>query len=413
MQYPESNQSGTWKKRFYTIAAGQTVSIIGSSAVQFALIWWLAKETASPMMMSLAGLFAFMPQMLLGPVAGVWIDRLKRKTVIICADLFIGAVAALFALSFLLGDPPVWSVCVVLGLRAVGTVFHTPAIQAVVPMLVPGDQLVKANGVNQFLQGGAYMLGPVIGATLYAAFPMPVLLMTDLLGAIVACVTVAVVKIPELEYGQRQKPHIFREMKEGAVLFLRDKRFAMFTLASALCMVFFMPLSSMYPLLSSDYFGVTAWHASVVQITYSVGVMAGAGIISQMKITNKLLTAGVGMVILGVTAFLSGILPSSMTGFWIFATICIVMGASMNIYNVPYMAYVQQSFPQETLGRVLSLIGSLMSFAMPVGLMIAGPVAERYGLTVWFVVSGLSIIAIMALAGVVIRLYSSETLGEK
>ncbi|NLY49936.1 MAG: MFS transporter, partial [Firmicutes bacterium] len=61
------------------MAAGQTVSLVGSSAVQFALIWWLASETASPLLMSMAGLSAFLPQLLLGPIAGVWVDRLSRK----------------------------------------------------------------------------------------------------------------------------------------------------------------------------------------------------------------------------------------------------------------------------------------------------------------------------------------------
>lgn len=84
------NDYSKWKQKFLTIAAGQTVSLIGSSAVQFSLIWWLASETGSPVMMALSGLVAFLPQILLGPFAGVWIDRLKRKHVAIAADMFIG-----------------------------------------------------------------------------------------------------------------------------------------------------------------------------------------------------------------------------------------------------------------------------------------------------------------------------------
>ena len=79
------NDYSRWKQKFLTIAAGQTVSLIGSSAVQFSLIWWLASETGSPMMMALSGLVAFLPQIFLGPFAGVWIDRLKRKHVAIAA----------------------------------------------------------------------------------------------------------------------------------------------------------------------------------------------------------------------------------------------------------------------------------------------------------------------------------------
>ena len=101
------------------------------------MIWWLSTKTNSPLMLALAGLAAFVPQLILGPFAGVWIDRMKRKRVVIAADLFMGTVAALFSLCFLFTSPPAWSVCLVLGIRAVGTVFHTPAMQALVPLLVP------------------------------------------------------------------------------------------------------------------------------------------------------------------------------------------------------------------------------------------------------------------------------------
>jgi DHA3 family macrolide efflux protein-like MFS transporter len=83
-------QQNKWKRDFLTIASGQTVSLISSAAVQFSLIWLLASETGSPIMMSIAGLVAFLPQLILGPFAGVWVDRLNRKTVIIAADLFLG-----------------------------------------------------------------------------------------------------------------------------------------------------------------------------------------------------------------------------------------------------------------------------------------------------------------------------------
>ena len=382
-----------WKRGFYTIVAGQTISIIGSSAVQFSLIWWLASETASPIMMSLAGLFAFLPQLLLGPFAGVWIDRLRRKTVIISADLFIGIIAALFALSFVLWTPSYWLVCVIIGVRAVANVFHTPAIQAVVPMLVPGEDLVKANGWSQFLQAGAYMLGPVIGAAMYAAFTMPVILLSDLLGAIIACVTIAIVPIPEIKGRQVLSSHFINELKEGIVVYTKDKKLSFFTLIVAACMIFFMPLSSMYPLMTSDYFKGTEWHASIIQVTYSIGMMAGAGIISQFKIKNKLYTAFFGIIILGVATFACGILPPGSIGFWSFAVVCLAMGASVNIYNIPYMAYIQETIPMEAQGRAFSLIGSLMSLTMPLGLLLAGPIAEFHSVPFLFVVSGVFILA--------------------
>ena len=99
-----------WKKKFFTIMSGQTISIIGSSAVQFALIWWLALKTDSAVILTMAGLVALLPQFILGTFAGVWIDRLKKKTVVILADLFIGIISGIFAIYFYFGNPQYWIV---------------------------------------------------------------------------------------------------------------------------------------------------------------------------------------------------------------------------------------------------------------------------------------------------------------
>ena len=245
------------------------------------------------------------------------------------------------------------------------------------------------------------MLGPVIGAAMYAAFTMPVILLTDLLGAIIACITIAIVHIPEIEGRQALSSHFFKELKEGILVYTKDKKLSFFTLIVAACMIFFMPLSSMYPLMTSDYFKGTEWHASIIQVTYSIGMMAGAGIISQVKIKNKLYTAFLGIIILGVATFASGILPTGSIGFWIFAVVCLAMGASVNVYNIPYMAYIQETIPKEAQGRAFSLIGSLMSLTMPLGLLLAGPVAEFYSVPFLFCVSGVFILA-FALIGMLL-----------
>lgn len=386
-----------WKQKFFTIAIGQTVSLIGSSAVQFAMIWWMAIETNSPMMMSLAGLVAFLPQMLLGPFAGVWIDRQKRKTVVIAADMFIGLVAAAFAIAFVIGDPPVWSICLVLGIRAIGSVFHTPAIQALIPMLVPKEELMKANGWSQFMQSGAFMLGPVFGAFLFGAFTMPVILLTDLLGAIVACITVAVIKVKEPAKSQTEYPSFIKEFKGGLAVFRTDPKLLHLLINAMICMVFFMPLSSLYPLMSSSYFKVNAFHAGVVEFVYAAGMMISSLVIGQLfSKVNKLHMARQGLLWFGITTLACGLLPSGYVYFWIFAGICMIMGACGNIYGLPVMTYMQESIAPEALGRAFSLIGSVMSLSMPLGLLIAGPCAEKLGVEFWFLISGVAMVGVTA-----------------
>ncbi len=392
------NQTKQWKKGYITILAGQTLSLVGSSAVQFGLIWWLASETSSPTMLALVGLMAFLPQILIGPFAGVWIDRMKKKNIMIAADLFIGVVALGFSVFFFTGTPPYWTVCLVAGSRAIGGAFHTPAAQAVVPLLVPQEELVKANAWSQFMQSGAFMLGPVLGAALYAALPMPYLLLTDLAGALIACAALAIVPIPEPERKRAAMPHFWPELKEGASVVLKYRDALWLLLAATAAMVFYLPLSSYFPLMTSDYFALSAWHGSLVEFLYAGGMMGMSAIIGGVALKrNKLAVAYLGVFGLGVTSLLCGILPGAAWAFWVYAALCLLMGACGPVFNIPYMAYMQESFPQESMGRAFALIGSLMSIAMPLGLLISGPVCERLGVSAWFLITGVATCAFVVL----------------
>ena len=388
-------KNASWKQKFFTIALGQTISLIGSSAVQFSLIWWMASKTASPMLLALAGLSAYVPQFFLGPFVGVWIDRLKRKQVIIIADLFTGMIALMFSVFFFIGEPPYWSVCIVLGVRAIGNVFQTPAIQSVTPMLVPQNELVRANSWNQFMQSGSLMLGPVVGAAMYAILPMPIILISDMAGAIIAATTVAITKIPELKPQLKDSYNFISELKDGISVFLQDKKLCIVTVAAAICMIFYMPISSFFPLMSSSYFHVTVWHASIVQFGYAGGMMLCSLLVSLYgTIRNKIKAVHLGLLGLSITILLCGILPQTGLAFWGFALLCTLMGASGNFYNIPYIAYMQETIPKEKQGRAFSIMNSLMSVTMPLGLIIAGPFAEVHGVSSWFFISGIVFIVI-------------------
>ena len=86
-----------WKSQFMTVALGQAVSMLGSHGVQFALIWWLAEKTASPLMLGTAGLVAYLPMTLFSPLAGIAADRYNRKFISIFSDMAMGTAALIYA----------------------------------------------------------------------------------------------------------------------------------------------------------------------------------------------------------------------------------------------------------------------------------------------------------------------------
>jgi len=330
----------------------------------------------------------------------VWVDRWKKKTIVMTADLLIGLISGGFALWFLGGEPPYWAVFAIMGARAVGGVFHSPAIQALIPRLVPREELMRANSWSQFMQSGAFMLGPVIGGLLYSVLPMWVILITDLLGALVASATVFVVRVEELPLPEKEKRDFWLELREGLVVIREDRLLRDILLTAFLCMTFFIPLCYLYPLMTSSYFGLDSIYGSVVEFTYALGALLISLVMGKLgQRFHKVKLIYVGLLLLGVTSLICGVLPQRpMVYFWIFAFVCMVMGAGGNFYGIPLTAYMQETVPQEKLGRLFSLWATVLSLAMPLGLLLSGPGSEGLGVAPWFFLAGL--------AGTVIALVS-------
>ena len=393
----EKIQKQKWKSQFMIVALGQAVSMLGSHGVQFALIWWLAEKTSSPLMLGISGLVAYLLMTLFSPLAGIAVDRYNRKFISIFSDMAMGAVAMIYAVILSFFDLPVWTVFVMLCVRGIGSTFQQPAIQSIIPQLVPKDQLIKTNGWLQLLNSGSFLFGPVIGASLYAIFPMSVVLMSDVVGAVLASTALAVVKIPELEKTEREEQHFIAEIKEGLQVFKNDRSLFYIVIAEALCMFFYAPLSSFYPLMTSDYFKLSAMYGSVVELSFAIGMMASSLLFSSvLKISRKIRVSFIGLFGMGVMSLLCGIIPPAYTGWFFFAGGCICLGASGNVHTIPLTAYMQETISPEKMGRAFSVLTLISSVTMPVGLLFSSPIAEKAGVNVWFFISGLCMILLTA-----------------
>jgi DHA3 family macrolide efflux protein-like MFS transporter len=153
---------------FFTIWAGQAFSLVGSQVVQFALVWWLTQLTGSATVLATASLVALLPEIVLSPIAGAYVDRWNRRIVMIVADGLIALASLWLAYLFWIGATQVWHVYVILAIRAVGGSFHWPAMQASTSLMVPKEQLTRVAGLNQTLKGVLNIACPPLGALLLA-----------------------------------------------------------------------------------------------------------------------------------------------------------------------------------------------------------------------------------------------------
>lgn len=401
--------TNNWKRQFATIYAGQAFSLLGSAAVQFAIIWWLTIQTQSAITLTIASLFAFLPNLLIGPFAGVFIDRYNRRTVMIAADGLVAFTSVILGMAFLLTEvPPVWFIYIMLFLRGLGNTFHGPAMQAAIPMLVPTEMLTKAGGWGNMINSISNMLGPVLGAALLAFFPIASIMLLDIAGAVLAIVCLLFVTFPYIPQAG-DKIRVFFNMKIGFQAMRGNKPFMAAFVPLVLNNVLYIPLVSLFPLLVYTHFMGESWNNSIVQFFYAGGLLFSSTIIGVwggMKKRFFMMSMAIGIV--GAASLVSGALPSS--GFWVFAICCFVMGSSGTFIGVPFMAYAQESFPPEKLGKVFSMWFTTMSLAMPVGLLVAGPVSEVVGVDRWFFWSGVVMLAIAVFFRLRTKPYDKETM---
>ena len=377
----------SWKRTFVTIYAGQAFSLLGSAAVQFAIIWHLTARTESAVTLTMATIVSFLPNLLLGPFAGVWIDRYNRRTVMIAADGLVAISSAALGASFLYwGAPPVWFVYLVLLVRGLGNTFHSPAMQAAIPMFVPVEMLTKAGGWGNLIVSLSTMAGPALGAWLMAALPIASVMLVDIAGAVFAILCLLAVSLPDIPRAGGEV-HLLSDLRQGFQAMRDNKPLAAAFLPVVLTSILYLPLSSLFPLLVRVHYRGGAWHNALVEFVFSAGLLLSSlaiGVWGGSKKRFLMVSAAVG--VMGLAAFGSGLFPAE--AFWAFVVCSFIMGGTGTFFNVPLMAHIQETTPPEMMGKVFSLLSTAMTAATPFGLLAAGPVSEAVGVNYWFAGSG-------------------------
>lgn len=385
-----------WKRTFAVIWSGQLVSILSSAVVSYAVIFWMSLETGSAEVLALAAIAGMLPQALLGPVVGAWVDRWDRKRTMILADLFIAVCTLMLAALFWLGAARMWHIYLLMACRSVGSAFHRPAMSASVPLLAPQSQLTRIAGINQVISSLSDIAGPALGALLLSLTTIGQILLLDVAGALAACISLLFVRIPNPERNAAVRPRLGREIREGIAAVRAVPGMSGFFLLAVTVLFFIMPAGVMFPLMTLQHFGGGAYDMSLVEIVWGGGALLGGAVMGARSYRmNRIALINRMYLLVGASFLLSGLLPP--TAFRWFALLTAAAGISSSVYSASFIAVVQTRIPSDVLGRVLSLYFSLSLLPSALGLLGAGFLAESIGLTTTFILSG----AIICTLGVV------------
>jgi MFS family permease len=389
---------------FRLLWTGLAISLVGSGLWLVALAWQVIELGGGPTELSLVtalfsvGLLAFV---LIGGVAA---DRLPQRLVMLAADLIRAAVLLVLGLLSLSGDLRIWHLAVGGLLTGAGEAFFIPSYTALLPHLLPEDELLAANGLEGTLRPLAQQAaGPALGGIAVAALSPGVAILTGGLAYLVSAGCLLVMKVRPRKVppanGASGVAAVLSDLREG-FRYVRRTSWLWATLLFALALVLFIigPLEVLLPFAIRDNLGGGAEDYGLALAAFGVGGAVGALAISSGRLPRRYLTVMILMWGLGS-------LPFAVIGvagaLWVMCAALLLVGATYSAAMVIWGTLLQRRVPEGLRGRVSSLDFFVSLALMPVSMAIAGPAGAVFGITAVFVVAGI-VPGFLALAAIVV-----------
>lgn len=364
-------------RTFLTIWLGQFVSRVGTAMTRFALLIWAYEQTGAVTTVALLGFFGFLPYVLLSPVAGVWVDRLDRRKVMLLADLGSGIITATLLGLFFTGRLAIWHLYAAEAITAALDAFQGPAYGAASTVLLPKALYGRASGLRSMADDGARILAPFLAGVIIAALGVRAVLIVDVATFLVAALTLIVIRVPDIRGQPDETPHFWREMRVGFD-FIRQRRGLLGLTLHFTVVNFFAALT---------YFGVLP--AMILARTggneVALGIVQGA--LGAAGLAGGLLMAAWGGPRRKIHGVLLGTALSFLLGDFLFAVgrgmVVWVIAAAASAVFIPILlgsrnAIWQAKVPPAVQGRVFATDSMLRLSLNPVGYLLAGVLADRW-----------------------------------
>jgi MFS family permease len=382
-------------RKFTIIWSGQLVSMIGSAMTWFALTIWAWEETGKASALSTIAFFAFLPSVLLSPIAGALVDRWNRlhdrRLVLALSDFATALGTLVILLIFTLGDLQIWHIYLVSILAGFFTAFQYPAFIAAVTSLIEKKDYARAEGMLGSARALSGILAPIFAASLLGFVGMRGIMLIDLATFLAALATLWMVRIPPPEHtqvGLRSRGTLAQEIRFGFTYIREDRMLSSLT---ALFMITGVFLAIGATLIAPLVLGGTGNNESAlasVQATGAVGGVVGGALLSvwggaKRRIHNVLI-GGAGACLLGIVwlGAGTGVLLWALGGFFFAFFEPFVEGGNLAIW--------QERVPPDVQGRVLSARHLLVQLPYLVGILLAGYLAEAVTVPQILIFAGLA-----------------------
>jgi len=345
---------------FTRLYAGLTASMFGDSVMLLVLSMWVKTITGSNAQAGLTFFFMVIPA-LFAPLMGVWVDRVRRKPLLVWGHVASGI--AVLPLVLVHGAGQVWIIWAVAMLYGVSSIVLPAALNGLLKELLPDEMLVDANASLQTTKESFRLFGPLVGALLFTWLGGWAVAVLDALSFFLAAAVIATLAVHEEEPAVDES-HFWVQMTAGVRHLAGERVLKHVLIGFALCiLVLGFTESAIYALL--DAFDKPATYVSAIVSVQGVGAVVG-GFTSSWVVRRigevAACVAGLGVLAVGILV---------MGGTHSFVVVCLsaaVFGASLPLIMVAFMTLVQRRTPQAIMGRVSTAVEVAMSTPQAVSL---------------------------------------------
>jgi MFS family permease len=378
-------QGNLWANRdFLKLWTGQSISELGSQISALAIPWVAAVVlNVSPLVFSLMEVLGFLPFILLALPAGVWVDRMRRRPILIAGDLSRALLLATIPIAYAFGALTIWQLLAVQFVVGIFTVFFDVAYQSYLPSLVEREDLVDGNAKLQLTVSLAQVAGPSMSGGLIAALTAPYAIVVDAVSYVVSAAFMTPIKRPEIlpeRDADAPKPAMLPELKEGVRWVLGNRYLRAVAGCTATSNFFNSVAFSIFVLYAVRVLHLSSVRVGLVFACGSVGAVLGALVVSRLQ---RRITVG-RTIVLGSIMFSAGGLayPLAPHSFplpvLIAGAFCTSFGGI--VYNIAQVSFRQAITPERLQGRMNAAMRWIVWGTIPLGTLLGGVLGSTVGL---------------------------------
>ncbi|TMR07685.1 amino acid adenylation domain-containing protein [Nonomuraea turkmeniaca] len=360
-------------RRFYTVAVGQTASLLGSALTAFALGVWAYQESGRVSDYALVSMLATLPSLLASPLGGAVADRVDRRLVMLACDAVSAVATAALVALLIAGRLEVWQVGAISGVLSLVTAFHRPAYLAAVAQLVPKPYLMQANAVANVGTGLGMLIAPLAGAALITMIGVHGVAAVNIVTFVVGLSTLLLVRFPDRLFHRLEET--FTQAVAGGWRFLVRRRPLMIMIGFFVVENYLGMLALAITVPTVLSFGDVA-AVGTVTAAQGLGAVLGALVMVFWGGTERRAIGMVGFVSgFGFGILLIGLRPSvALAAFggllsWLF----------LSILNAHWLSIIQLKVGLELQGRVLATNQMLAVSMTPLAFLTAPPLSDLFG----------------------------------